>query len=71
MHKDPVWKTRPDFKDQQEFYAQAASGFGIIKDAWRNYTMHTRGKYDEQEAIDILVCVRAFRQKLTAKGLHE
>lgn len=71
MHKDPNWKARPDRKEQQEFYSQAATYFGILKDAWRNYTMHRRGKYDEQEAADILTSVRAFMQKLTAGGLHE
>jgi hypothetical protein len=71
MHKDPNWKARPDCKEQKEFYSQAATYFGILKDAWRNYTMHRRGKYDEQEAADILTSVRAFMQKLTAGGLHE
>lgn len=70
MHKDPIWKARPDCKEQQEFYAQAASHFGIFKDAWRNYTAHARGKYDEQEASDILTSVRAFMQKLSTR-LHE
>jgi hypothetical protein len=33
MHKAPVWKGQPDCKQQQEFYAQAASHFGILKGA--------------------------------------
>jgi hypothetical protein len=33
MHKDPAWKALPDCKQLQEFYAQAASHFGISKDA--------------------------------------
>jgi hypothetical protein len=71
MHKDPVWKALPDCKDQQEFYSQSASHFGVLKDAWRNYTAHARGKYDEQEASDVMTSVRAFMQKLTDHGLHE
>jgi len=67
MHKDPSWRTMPDCKEQQEFYAQTASHFGILKDAWRNYTAHARGKYDEQEAFDILSNVRAFMKKLAAR----
>lgn len=70
MHKDPTWKALADCKEQQEFYAQTASHFGIFKDAWRNYTAHARGKYDEQEALDILNSVRAFMQKLSQR-LHE
>ena len=64
MHKDPIWKAKPDCKEQQEFYSQSASHFGVLKDAWRNYTAHARGKYDEQEALDILENVRGFMQKL-------
>jgi hypothetical protein len=60
MHKDPVWKALPDCKEQQEFYAQAASHFGVLKDAWRNHTMHSRGKYTEHEATQIFSNVKAF-----------
>jgi len=67
MHKDPSWKDRADCKEQQEFYAQAASHFGILKDAWRNYTMHARGKYTEEEAELIFSNVKAFMQKLASR----
>lgn len=70
MHKDPTWKARPDCKEQQEFYAQAASHFGVLKDAWRNHTAHARGKYDEGEAESILRNVCGFMQKLATR-LHE
>jgi hypothetical protein len=67
IHKDPAWKALPDCKEQQEFYAQAASHFGILKDAWRNYTAHARGKYTEDEAKLILLNVKAFMQKLSQR----
>ena len=67
MHKDPQWKELPDCKEEQEFYAQAASHFGILKDAWRNYTMHVRGKYTEDEAERIFENVKGFMQKLAEK----
>lgn len=70
MHKDPVWKAFPDCKLQQEFYAQAASHFGILKDAWRNYTMHVRGFYTEEQAGRVFENVKGFMQKL-AERLHE
>jgi len=70
MHKDPTWKAMPDCKEQQEFYSQAASHFGILKDAWRNYTAHARGKYDDEEAESIFRNVRAFMEKLSTR-LHE
>lgn len=67
MHKDPAWKTLPDCKERQQFYAQAASHFGILKDAWRNHTMHARGKYTEEEAERIFENVKAFMQKLAER----
>lgn len=67
MHKDPTWKAMPDCKEQQEFYAQAASHFAILKDAWRNYTMHARGKYTEDEAEQMFLSVKAFMQKLAER----
>jgi uncharacterized protein YpbB len=67
MHKDPVWKALPDCKEQQEFYAQAASHFGILKDAWRNYTMHARGFYTEEQAEQIFENIKVFVQKLSLK----
>lgn len=67
MHIDPTWKAKPDCKELQEFYAQAASHFAMFKDAWRNYTMHTRAKYTENEAESIFLSVKAFMQKLATK----
>lgn len=49
MHKDAAWKALPDCKGQQEFYAQVASHFGILKDAWRNgnsgFVVGSRGRW--------------------------
>jgi hypothetical protein len=65
MGNDP--NKSPTWKEDQEFYAQAASHFMVFKDAWRNYTAHARGKYDEQEAEMLLRNVRAFMQKLATR----
>ena len=59
-----------DWKEQQEFFSQAASHFMTFKDAWRNYTAHARGKYTDEEAEVIMINVRMFMQKL-ATQLHE
>ena len=68
MGTDPA--KAPDWKDQQEWFSQAASHFMLFKDAWRNYTAHARGKYTEEEALIIFGSVRAFMQKLATR-LHE
>jgi hypothetical protein len=71
MHKDPAWKAFPDCKVKQEQYSQAASHFAVLKDAWRNYTMHARGHHGEDEAEMIFLNVRGFMQKLAGLGLKE
>jgi hypothetical protein len=71
MHTDPTWKALPDCKTKQENYSQAASHFAVLKDAWRNYTMHTRGKHGDDEAELIFLNVRGFMQRLAALGLKE
>jgi hypothetical protein len=67
MHKESAWKALPDCKQQQEFYAQAASHFGVVKDAWRNYTMHARGFYTEEQAERMFENVKGFMQKLAER----
>jgi hypothetical protein len=57
----------PDCKDLQRFYAQAASHFAVLKDAWRNYTMHGRSKYEQDEAERIFENVKGFMQTLSTK----
>jgi hypothetical protein len=68
MPSDP--NRASDWKEQQEFYSQAASHFMVLKDAWRNYTAHKRGKYTEEESLLIFLNVRAFMLKLSTR-LHE
>jgi hypothetical protein len=67
MRSDPTWKVLPDCKEQQEYYSQAASYFRTVKDAWRNYTMHSRAKYTEDEAEQIFNSVKGFMQKLAER----
>jgi hypothetical protein len=68
MVTDP---NRPaDWKDQQEFFSAAATHFMFIKDAWRNYVAHARGKSTEEEAERIFTNVRGFMQRLATR-LHE
>jgi hypothetical protein len=69
MHKDAVWKAKLDYKDMQVKHAQAAATFGVLKDAWRNYTMHSRIAYDDEEAEHIFGNVKVFMRKLAALGL--
>jgi hypothetical protein len=68
MASDP--NRASDWRDQQQFFSQAATHFMFLKDAWRNYTAHAHGQYTDEQADLILVNVRPFMQKLATR-LHE
>ena len=67
MHLDLYWTAQLDWKEQHDFYAEAVVHFLIVKDAWRNHTMHARAKYSDDEAERIFASVRAFTQKLAER----
>jgi hypothetical protein len=54
-----------------QFYSEAATQFRYFKDAWRNHAMHSRVKYEEADALRVLVHVKDFMQTLAANGLRE
>jgi hypothetical protein len=43
----------------------------FLKDAWRNYVMHTGDVYDEGKALSVLTHVRVVMQALAKGGLSE
>lgn len=64
-------KDKPEnWKDDEQFYSEAASQFMHFKNAWRNYTAHIQFKYTEAEAEAIYRHVRDFMQHI-AKRLKE
>jgi hypothetical protein len=69
MHKDPAWKSDPKCKELQVNYSQVAANFGVLKDAWRNHTMHGRSTYSTDEAEHIFNNTQFFMKKLAALGL--
>lgn len=54
-----------------EFYSQTAAHFLIFKDAYRNFTAHARGRFDEHEATRLFENIHVFMEKLAIKGLSE
>lgn len=66
MNQDAGWKALPDCKEQQEFYSQVISYLGVSKDAWRNHTMHIRGKFTEEAQL-IFENTKKFMQKLSER----
>jgi len=56
-----------NWKEDKEFYSEAALNFRYFKDAWRNHVSHGRHTYDKREAYDIMVHVAGFMDHLATK----
>jgi len=52
---------------EEQWAAEAASHFRVIKNAWRNHVMHGRVFYDEERATEVLEAVRALMRSLAVK----
>jgi hypothetical protein len=58
------------WKEDQQFYSESVAHFYVLKNAWRNYTMHAHERYDEERTEEIYHSVGAFMRGL-AKRLSE
>jgi hypothetical protein len=67
MATDQAWKSQPDWKELQQYFSDCATHFSILKDAWRNYTMHAHAAYTDDQAEVIFLTVKAFMQKLAMR----
>ncbi len=60
------------WKDKDEpFFAQAATHFRLVKNAWRNHAMHGKEKYTDEEAKEIYDSVRSFMRHLSDRLSEE
>jgi hypothetical protein len=59
------------WKDEQAFYSAGAVHFRMLKDGWRNYAMHVREKYTEEQADDIYRSTRSFMRHLCQRLSEE
>lgn len=55
------------WKTDEPFYSEAATHFRMVKNAWRNHTMHGKNQYDEERAGDILRSVSSFMRHLAQR----
>ena len=61
-------KTKKEQSDL-DFFRLASHDCNIFKDFWRNDVMHTRGNYNESEALDVYDRVKEFMQGLVKYGV--
>ena len=71
MHTDPAWIAKGNVKLTQSEYAQAISYLGVCKDAWRNFTMHGRRTYSQEDAKSLFANTENFARRLSKIGLTE
>jgi hypothetical protein len=57
----------PGWKNDEQFFSESAAHFRLLKDAWRNHTMHLRDRYDEERAEVVFMHVRLFMRHLSAR----
>jgi hypothetical protein len=60
----------PSWVSQKSFFENVQSDLSVVKNAWRNPTMHVENQYDEERAEDIFNSVKGFMRHL-AKHLDE
>lgn len=60
-------KKSPERDERIQFYSEAAKEFAYFKDGWRNYAMHSKSKYSEEEALQIFNHVNDFMNHLSKK----
>ncbi|MDB5610264.1 MAG: hypothetical protein JWP25_7164 [Bradyrhizobium sp.] len=53
--------------DDRHFFTDMHLALDTVRIAWRNTTMHVENKYTEDESEHILVAVRSFMKKLSAR----
>ena len=57
----------PEWQADEPFWSGVAVRLAAVKDAWRNPVMHVRGKYTEEEALDVWNHVQSFMRHLSTK----
>lgn len=55
------------WKNEEQFYSEAAVQFRYLKNAWRNHVMHIRDSHDEDSAMEIMNHVRGLTRHLATR----
>jgi hypothetical protein len=56
-----------NWREEQQFYSEAAVHLRLIKNAWRNHSMHAQAVYTEEKAEEIFNSVKSFMQHLATR----
>lgn len=57
----------PNWAADEPFFSEAAAYFRVLKNAWRNHTMHITNTYDEERALAVYNTTRDFMRHLAVR----
>jgi hypothetical protein len=63
----PVKDRTPEWTTDDGFFSTATANLRVVKNAWRNPTMHVERRYTEEEAREVWDASRAFMRHLAMK----
>ena len=53
--------------DDRQFFDDAYASIDVVRNAWRNTTMHVERKYTDDEAEGVLIAVQVFMKKIASR----
>lgn len=68
IHEIESRKRKPkNWRDMRKFLAEAGANFRLLKDAFRNWAMHSHVTYDDRAAREIFEGTKAFMRHLATQ----
>lgn len=61
---------RPNWTDEKDDYTEMVTHLFLVKNAWRNYTMHLKLRHTDEEAREVMAATKSF-MKRAAKRVKE
>lgn len=63
-------QTRPNWADEKDDYTEMVTHLFLVKNAWRNYTMHLKLRHTDEEAREVMAAAKSFMRR-AAKRVKE
>jgi len=69
--KKPLQDRALEWRPDELFFSTATANLRVVKDAWRNPTLHVERSYNEEEAREVHSSIRAFMRHLATRLTEE
>lgn len=67
----PLAKRCEEWRADDAFFSEATANLTVVKNAWRNRTVHPGKSYDPERATEVFLAVKAFMRHLATKLAEE